>query len=83
MIDSDETIIWIYGIIIGVIFGGGCILTIVKNKTYILFLFFIPFIILYLLYFTSLSFIPILFRLLIFGGSFILVYIVVYWFETR
>ncbi|PGZ95662.1 hypothetical protein COE51_19530 [Bacillus pseudomycoides] len=83
MIDSDETIIWIYGIIVGVICSGGFILTIVKNKTYILFLFFIPFIILYLLYFTSLSFIPILFRLLIFGGSFILVYIVVYWFETR
>ncbi|WP_283750579.1 hypothetical protein [Bacillus cereus] len=55
MNEFDERLIWMYGIIVMAFFGVKFIGLIIRSKVYSLAMFFIPFAVLYALYFTPLS----------------------------
>ncbi|MEH6930796.1 hypothetical protein [Bacillus sp. JJ783] len=83
MNEFDERLIWMYGIIVMAFFGVKFIGLIIRSKVYSLAMFFIPFAVLYALYFTPLSSSSILIRLLIFGLSFVMVSVIFYFIEVR
>lgn len=81
--EFDERLIWMYGIIVMAFFGVKFIGLIIRSKVYSLAMFLIPFAVLYALYFTPLSSISILVRLLIFGLSFLIVSVIFYFIEVK
>ncbi|PGO34294.1 hypothetical protein CN984_03245 [Bacillus cereus] len=83
MTGFDERLIWMYGVIVMIFFGGKFIGLIIRSKMYSLAMFLIPFAVLYVLYFTPLSSISVWIRLLIFGLFFVIVSVMFYFIEVR